>query len=908
MRPALQPVDRCCRGIAVVMAALTRWLLVLLAIGQGVGLYFLLREEPLPVPQTVVGEVQALFAREGFRFEAAQMSFDVRGGFYASESALYLEDQDVPLLEADGIFLQASILPLLTGQLELASLELVGGEVYLPPALSRSGQAEAVIRDAFARITLSPRNVELSKMRFRWDDLTVNAHGIVPRATLQGSGPNDALAEDRRTLVVQLWDRLLQTRKRLADFENPTLDLDFTLLGADRTRATFNFRADSYSIGEWALETLQASSGSFLITPEHMGGTVRLGAARLTGPQGQVRQFRGELWLRSDRENITVQQARVAAGNVTAQGLHFPATYATLGWDPDGHLRANGSLTFGGGVAPFTALLDLDDQSGTLHLRVTPQPDFLATLAEVDPRLATLPLSMGARPYLRLEAQLDPGFQFREAKVFAVLADLVAAGVSLDFATAWGTLYPDRAFLDHFHAVSEKLDVTGSIEQSLNSAQHRLYLRGSVIPSELNPWLQDWWDNIWEDLLFHGDRPLLDMAMQGYWKEEQGRLVKGSARGENAAYRGLLLETCSFDFFALPGASRIENLQAVREEGVGTGSLSWINIQAEPKLVAFHLDLDAPFAPSAALPTLGDNWGGIGENILFEEPPTSSLRGRMLYRPGEDFHAKAVRAELRSEAPGTIYEWPLDSLTLVADRVKSGEADYLDLPTVDATAFAGNLAARARIDLTDLENPDLDLALTLTDTELREVILTVEAVRGSAEEEEPVEPTTERYGDLDVQLALSGPLQDFWSTNGTGSFQISEGNLAQLRLFGLLSRAIEVVPFLTFSTLNIKEGGGEYSVANGQVVFPDLRFTGDGTEIIADGTVQMPESELDFEVELHLLRKSETPLVILSPILYPLAKALEVRLGGTLEEPSWRLALFSGTRPHQNEEPAIAGP
>ena len=106
----------------------------------------------------------------------------------------------------------------------------------------------------------------------------------------------------------------------------------------------------------------------------------------------------------------------------------------------------------------------------------------------------------------------------------------------------------------------------------------------------------------------------------------------------------------------------------------------------------------------------------------------------------------------------------------------------------------------------------------------------------------------------------------------------------------------------------MREMQGEFTLhRGGRVHFPALVITGDGTRVEARGDYSLADESLDFVVNPYLLRNSNTPLVILSPLLAPFGKVLEVNLGGTLAEPRWRLALFgkpSATSPTPSPGPS----
>ena len=87
----------------------------------------------------------------------------------------------------------------------------------------------------------------------------------------------------------------------------------------------------------------------------------------------------------------------------------------------------------------------------------------------------------------------------------------------------------------------------------------------------------------------------------------------------------------------------------------------------------------------------------------------------------------------------------------------------------------------------------------------------------------------------------------------------------------------------------------DFELKNDVLDFDQITINGPQTRIHADGTVKLPEQELDMMVRVNLIANMVDPESsigkfgnILNPFLKPLPNLLSFKLGGTLEDQSWR--------------------
>lgn len=891
MKQVVRPIDKVCRSLACLGAGIARILLVVTLLVQGGLLTYLLIAGPLSLPREIRERLDQELIKYGLRLETGSLTFDLTGGLYAGDAKLYTLEGREPLLSADGVFVQIDLLMLAMGKIGISAIRVDRGDLLLPPVLSETGAAQPIVENIYAQLRIGARYCTIDLLHAEHQQLRLFVTGSL-RPELFGT---PTAMPSRAPLLGQisaLWERLQASREILTMFEQPVAHLTVSMPGAEVVTADFSFRATSFTHPDgWRLDNLQATGSELDMTARRFREPLVLATDKAVFPGVQVDGLLARLQLDGEAPHFSLGHAQVTAQSLLIEDTRVHGLAADLTVPAPGELALAGGFLFARQPVEWHAATHEEGVSLTVRSEVDPAT--VLSIPLVAHRLPPIPLSFGKPPYLRVDVSLTRDFHFQGGFLLADLEDVVAKDVSIGRGIGWGSFDRDWLRLEFFHARGSQMDVVGSLSQSLRDLQHRLSIKGTVLPAHINPWLEDWWDNIWEDLTFHGALPTIDMSMSGRWKQEIHRQVFGRASGTNASYRGMRLEECSFDFAAVPGFASLHDLDARKGDRTATGRLQWINVGYAPKEVAFHIEAQSTLPPSEALRALGPPWDALGEEILVAGVSSSVLDARMVYYPGEDFHRKEAVAQLATPEPSTLWSVPLQSFSMEAERRLTEEEDALHVTRFAGMGFGGRIQANGSIDLSRPDDPELEAALEIRQSSLAELLDMVNELRKEEGAPEDVTESSTREGLLDLDLAVTGPLTDPWGLNGEGSFQLTEGDLAELHLFGVLSRALQVVPFLTFSTLYIDRGEGAFTMKEGVLDFPELTFSGDGTQIIADGRVTLPETALDFNVELHLLKESNSPLLLLSPVFYPFAKVFEVKLGGTLEDPDWRLRLFA---------------
>jgi hypothetical protein len=129
----------------------------------------------------------------------------------------------------------------------------------------------------------------------------------------------------------------------------------------------------------------------------------------------------------------------------------------------------------------------------------------------------------------------------------------------------------------------------------------------------------------------------------------------------------------------------------------------------------------------------------------------------------------------------------------------------------------------------------------------------------------------------------------FSSANGGGFVRVEKGQLADLPLFEGFSRLMRKV-FPSFTVFSITSLRSHFSLVDGVISSEDAYFEGDVLSAKARGSYDY-ESGFDAYIQAQVLSEGRISKVV-RVITNPLMKLLEMKLEGTLANPSWKLEKF----------------
>jgi len=147
-------------------------------------------------------------------------------------------------------------------------------------------------------------------------------------------------------------------------------------------------------------------------------------------------------------------------------------------------------------------------------------------------------------------------------------------------------------------------------------------------------------------------------------------------------------------------------------------------------------------------------------------------------------------------------------------------------------------------------------------------------------------PTNQLRGFLAGAVTVTSANSSDWRTwNGYGTAQLHDGLLWDAPIFGLMSPVLNTLtPGLDIGNSRATDGVGSFVMTNGVIFTDSLELQSLTMRLDYVGTVDL-EQNVQARVTAQLLRN--TPLLgsVVSTVLWPVSKAFECEVTGTLEKP-----------------------
>ncbi len=148
----------------------------------------------------------------------------------------------------------------------------------------------------------------------------------------------------------------------------------------------------------------------------------------------------------------------------------------------------------------------------------------------------------------------------------------------------------------------------------------------------------------------------------------------------------------------------------------------------------------------------------------------------------------------------------------------------------------------------------------------------------------------ELSGKVNGWIEVTGPARTncVAELNGKGSIKISDGHLAQMKLFaGLTKLLAEKVPGVGF-LVNQSEASADFTISNGVFRSENVFIEGGFFSLKGWGAYDIAKDDLDFTVRVQFMKNDSLLGKLVHPVTFPFTKLLlEYKAKGPLENPQW---------------------
>jgi hypothetical protein len=882
----------------------------------------ILRDGDLRLPAFAARELESRLAARGLVFHADEIRLDPTGRLSLRAVRLGLPGDDAPLIAADAVTLDLKRRALLRGELDPRRFSVTGLNLTLPARRSPSGTDQALLTGGEFSLSrpnpVTPWHLDSASARVL--GIATTFRGKIPlKSPDSKTGPT---AEPIAALVAALENAareaagVVRITNTLPLGNVPALEIflapDRLTVSTDLPHVELNsIPGLPASLAGGTLDDAALAASvplSASSAPDFSGITLRVSAARialpsLPAPVGALRVEGLTLSARIDAEKLP--SASVAADlafhqiEVPSAGLPSLPLVLSGFWFPLGD-KLNLTLATKLADSPFQlfALLSPQARSGSVVAATELTPALLEVVKPRLPENARDILTLVDPIALHFAASVDPGATLRSAAVRMSAGRATAHDVNFTRAGGYAVLEGDRLLVSDLFLEQGENAAIGSYEMDIKTLAYRFLLAGRLRPMGIEGWFTEWWDRLWANFAFNDQPPEASADIAGIWGQPLLTTVFVSADTRKVKLRELSLDRLAVRVWVYEHSTDILGFHAEQGSARADGRvLRQIDVATDEwRRMAFEVTSNLP--PEAIPQLFGAEGREITDPMRFTSPPALRLAGEV-FGPaaGQKAGHQRYTLDLATDAPFHFHEFPLDRLAV---RIERNNAE-LALRGIQAGFADGNVTGDAVI-----SGPpdarwlafDATLANAPTDTVLarwhefqraRPATPPDPAQPPSAAIPTPAPPKLPG-GTLNLALVANGPLDDPLAFSGSGTGRVTGADLARIKLFGLFSELLNGLG-LGFSTLKLSDADARFNLDKRVISFDRLYLSGSGSPVEARGNYTLPDGELDFTARVRPFEQNRGILGSTAGlVLTPFASALEVKLAGTFEKPTWTFA------------------
>lgn len=852
------------------------WAALLLALAAQV---YVVSHRSIPLPDPLRRMVNERLAAEGLQVDFRDGEIDLAGRVVLRDVRVaFVTASAEPVATADIVYLHLDPLDLALGKLDLLDLSVHGLDI---PGLAAGVEAAAVpLGD----------EVELSWLTGYVLGIPAQVDGRLrlPRTPASDAGPRPRAFESIAKIRARL-DQVAETaRPWIAATGSPRLRLHLGGGKADIALAASSLDLGAVPGGPGGrLGGLRASATVPLgPAPARIAVRGSVGSADLPGEISA----RDAVFLLRAEGSLSAAVLDLQAGSVRWRKIETgPLVVAAAGAAP-GTVSADVSLSLAEGVWSIRASGDLGARSGRVSLDGFVDDGTLAFAGSLINKDLTGLLDPAQAAPLRAEAAFAPGWQLSRA-TGRLHSGVVRVGTVMLDETGTEFDYDGRRVL--CDALVLRLGdslARGSYEMDTATNDFRFLLSGRLRPAGISGWFHEWWTGFWHDFDFAGGPPVAEVDVQGRWGDLTATNVYVQAAGAGVNLRGVPFDGVETRLFLRPHWFDILRFDVTRDSAAAGGRVArfldasgnnWLHME-------FGVESTLPLATISTL--FPKESSALLAPYKFDSPPRLKIEGRVDSASSLAGKHESINVDVNSAGPMTFHDFPLANLRTLA-LVRD---DVVDLPRIDVTFAGGQATGEARVQ-GEGDARRLSFDISLTDADLGAVVQAVSALQPppatppTAKAAEAARRRQQRLegGRLDFTLKAEGPFDDPHGFTGKGRGSITNAELGQLNLFGPISEALSGT-FLNFGSFSLTTVEAPFRLDGERLRFPDLRVSGPSALILAKGNYHLDGGSLDFTARIHPFDESSSMFGSAASVVFsPFSRVFEVKLKGTLTDPSW---------------------
>ncbi len=890
LKPCFQATRLCARAL-VTLACWTLWLALGLLLALQI---YIASVHELEVPPYVIRSLEERFAASGVRATFGRTRFDPSGRILIENVRATLPAFPEPIATARALSARLNPWALLVGQVEELELHATGVTLFVPAMLSSSGRAEELVRDLDATLEPAGRLLTITQLNCQLGPLPISAHGTVQLAApRRAQAPPLPVAEFLSQNYAPLARKLAAAAAQLAVFEEPRLQLELSPSESRGATARIFFTARGLRLPSPAIQSgpLVVTTSLPLLGDAPVPVSLSVTADELTLPAGAsalrvAATVRGT--LRPGAFSFEPGDAELTVAELHAAGSTFQTTALHLAPGPLPRVRAELVTRFAGQPLYARVSADLDTQTAEAAFSGRVDDGLLGVIGNrigqdvrqwIDfPEPVTI---VAAR------ATFAPGWKWEKLHARLVVPIINAYHVPLTDGRVVLELTPTRLYAPEAFARVGDNFARGTYDHDPATHRYRFLLEGRLRPLAISSWFGNWWPDFFKSLAFPFAIPTASVEVAGRWGRNTGgesRIVI-AAESSEAEIFAAKFDHARARIFIRPQFLDVFEFSGTKDTGEAHGSFTR---RIHPVTQAWeHLDFDvvSTLDPVGPAKIFGPDGAELISAFAFDRPPSLTIQGHLDSATAPGGARQAIDITAHTDGGFRFHGFPLEHISLGV----SLRDDALTLNSVSAGFAGGTVRGRTKVwGRGPARRLGFDYALQ--DASLGRAIAALENYAAANRHAAPPPPNrflqAKAAVSLDLAASAEGLYDDAFTYRGEGSATLSGAELGEVKLLGLLS------DLFSFTALRFTAARANFRIDGPRLVFSDVSLTGANSAINARGTYALDRRELDFNAKIFPFQESELGFKsIFGAVLSPLSNAFEVKLTGSLDQPSWRFLI-----------------
>ncbi len=404
---------------------------------------------------------------------------------------------------------------------------------------------------------------------------------------------------------------------------------------------------------------------------------------------------------------------------------------------------------------------------------------------------------------------------------------------------------------------------SGELEANLLDAPNdfRLDIHSTIDPAAVKSALSPGAREVLDDWRW-ARSPTVDLTIRGPDRNPATWTGSGTLAFGRARFRGAWMNSATAKIQFGDGAVTYENLRITRNEGVGTGSFTYDFKNHEVRIS----NIKSSLFPAEMIVWIDPDLVKTITPYRFRRPPVIHADGVYQFGGG-----KKTRLVLKVDtSSGMNYTFlgkalPFDSVSATLLFTN----DHLEIAGLEARLFSGDVRGHADISLAH-GDPRYDAAITAKAVDFPRL--------------------TDLYyhfktaqGQLQGKYQFKGLGTDTRRMQGSGTIEVTNGNVFALPVFGPLSEILNaIVPGSGYSIAH--KANATFLVKDGIIHTDDFEAAGNLFSMLGHGDINFLDDKLNFDVRMS----AHGPGVLLTPMY----KLFEYVGQGSLKKPNWHPKRF----------------